>query len=52
VEIDISGNTLPKKIRTAQLAQINFIFGACIRLRSFCGIYADTTYSRWSCRTR
>ncbi|OKO92636.1 Threonine--tRNA ligase, cytoplasmic [Penicillium subrubescens] len=26
VEIDISGNTLPKKIRTAQLAQINFIF--------------------------
>ncbi|OOQ90910.1 Threonine--tRNA ligase, cytoplasmic [Penicillium brasilianum] len=26
VEIDISGNTLQKKIRTAQLAQINFIF--------------------------
>jgi threonyl-tRNA synthetase len=52
VEIDISGNTLPKKIRTAQLAQINFIFGACIRLRSFRGINADTTYSRGRGRKR
>ncbi|KAJ5892459.1 hypothetical protein N7504_009150 [Penicillium tannophilum] len=26
VDIDISGNTLPKKIRTAQLAMYNFIF--------------------------
>lgn len=27
VDIDISGNTLQKKIRTGQLAQYNFIFG-------------------------
>ncbi|KAI1324372.1 threonyl-tRNA synthetase [Xylariaceae sp. FL0255] len=26
VDIDVSGNTLPKKIRSAQLAQYNFIF--------------------------
>lgn len=29
VDIDISGNTLQKKIRSAQLAQYNFIFGKC-----------------------
>lgn len=27
VDIDTSGNTLPKKVRSAQLAQYNFIFG-------------------------
>lgn len=27
VDIDTTGNTLPKKIRSAQLAQYNFIFG-------------------------
>ena len=27
VDIDISGNTMQKKIRTGQLAQYNFIFG-------------------------
>lgn len=27
VDVDLSGNTLPKKIRTGQLAQYNFIFG-------------------------
>lgn len=26
VDIDVTGNTLPKKIRTGQLAQYNFIF--------------------------
>jgi len=26
-DIDISGNTMPKKIRTGQLAGYNFIFG-------------------------
>lgn len=30
VDIDISGNTLQKKIRTGQLAQYNFIFGTFI----------------------
>jgi threonyl-tRNA synthetase len=29
VDIDVSGNTLQKKIRTGQLAQYNFIFGEC-----------------------
>ena len=27
VDIDLSGNTMPKKIRTGQLQQYNFIFG-------------------------
>ena len=27
VDIDVSGNTLQKKIRTGQLEQYNFIFG-------------------------
>ena len=27
VDIDVSGNTMPKKIRSGQLAQYNFIFG-------------------------
>jgi threonyl-tRNA synthetase len=27
VDVDLSGNTLQKKIRTGQLAQYNFIFG-------------------------
>ena len=27
VDIDVSGNTMPKKIRTGQLQQYNFIFG-------------------------
>ena len=35
VDIDVSGNTLPKKIRTGQLQQYNFIFGkklhACLQ---------------------
>ncbi len=39
VDIDVSGNTLPKKVRSAQLAQYNFIFGKCLplplTLRSF-----------------
>jgi threonyl-tRNA synthetase len=52
VEIDISGNTLQKKIRTAQLAQINFIFGEWILLGSFCGISTDISYSRRPCGTR
>lgn len=26
-DVDTTGNTLPKKIRNAQLAQYNFIFG-------------------------
>jgi threonyl-tRNA synthetase len=29
VDVDVSGNTLQKKIRTGQLAQYNFIFGMC-----------------------
>ena len=29
VDVDDSGDTLNKKIRNAQLAQYNFIFGAC-----------------------
>lgn len=29
VDVDLSGNTLQKKIRTGQLAQYNFIFGKC-----------------------
>jgi threonyl-tRNA synthetase len=36
VDVDLSGNTLQKKIRTGQLAQYNFIFGKIITLR-FCG---------------
>lgn len=28
-DIDIGGNTMPKKIRTGQLQQYNFIFGRC-----------------------
>lgn len=28
-DVDLSGNTLQKKIRTGQLAQYNFIFGEC-----------------------
>jgi threonyl-tRNA synthetase len=32
VDIDVSGNTLPKKIRSGQLAQYNFIFGKSIHL--------------------
>jgi len=31
VDIDISGNTMQKKIRTGQLQQYNFIFGKCER---------------------
>lgn len=27
VDVDTSGNTLQKKVRSAQLAQYNFIFG-------------------------
>lgn len=27
VDIDTTGNTLPKKVRNAQLAQYNFVFG-------------------------
>ena len=27
IDVDISGNTMQKKIRTGQLAQYNFIFG-------------------------
>ncbi len=27
VDVDLSGNTLQKKIRTGQLLQYNFIFG-------------------------
>lgn len=34
VDIDISGNTMQKKIRTGQLAQYNFIFGQFLRLAS------------------
>lgn len=30
VDIDLSGNTMPKKIRTGQLQQYNFIFGKCL----------------------
>lgn len=33
VDIDISGNTMQKKIRTGQLAQYNFIFGKCLPRR-------------------
>jgi len=29
IDVDLSGNTLPKKVRTGQLAQYNFIFGKC-----------------------
>ena len=34
VDIDVSGNTLQKKIRTGQLQQYNFIFGKKLRLWS------------------
>lgn len=33
VDIDISGNTMQKKIRTGQLAQYNFIFGMSLSIR-------------------
>lgn len=36
VDIDISGNTMQKKIRTGQLAQYNFIFGMLIHLLNAC----------------
>lgn len=35
VDIDISGNTMQKKIRTGQLAQYNFIFGITFPLTIF-----------------
>lgn len=35
-DIDISGNTMPKKIRTGQLQQYNFIFGTQLGLEYFC----------------
>jgi threonyl-tRNA synthetase len=31
-DVDTTGNTLPKKIRNAQLAQYNFIFGEFNRI--------------------
>jgi threonyl-tRNA synthetase len=31
VDVDLSGNTLQKKIRTGQLSQYNFIFGKFCR---------------------
>lgn len=34
-DIDISGNTMPKKIRTGQLQQYNFIFGRWLLLWQF-----------------
>ncbi|KAL8909309.1 MAG: hypothetical protein Q9207_000319 [Kuettlingeria erythrocarpa] len=34
VDIDLSGNTMPKKIRTGQLQQYNFIFGEWLTARS------------------
>lgn len=30
VDVDTSGNTLQKKVRSAQLAQYNFIFSKCL----------------------
>ena len=35
-DIDISGNTMPKKIRTGQLQQYNFIFGRCYACCDLC----------------
>ena len=35
VDIDVSGNTLQKKIRTGQLQQYNFIFGKCDHFKPF-----------------
>jgi threonyl-tRNA synthetase len=32
VDVDLSGNTFQKKIRTGQLEQYNFIFGKCIQM--------------------
>lgn len=32
VDVDLSGNTLQKKIRTAQLSQYNFIFGKSLHV--------------------
>lgn len=32
VDVDLSGNTLPKKIRNGQIAQYNFIFGVFLSL--------------------
>ena len=40
VDIDISGNTMQKKIRTGQLAQYNFIFGKSLSNRNL-GEYVD-----------
>lgn len=34
VDVDLSGNTLQKKIRTGQLAQYNFIFGKFVQVYS------------------
>ena len=47
VDIDVSGNTLQKKIRSGQLAQYNFIFGKrhFTRMRTSGRL---TLYSRWS----
>lgn len=39
VDIDISGNTMQKKIRTGQLAQYNFIFGEFLSLPLFSGVF-------------
>jgi threonyl-tRNA synthetase len=45
VDVDISGNTLQKKIRTGQLAQYNFIFG--MYLHSLIKIHSLMIYSCW-----
>lgn len=49
VDIDISGNTMQKKIRTGQLAQYNFIFGMLIHLLNTCIFKCLTNVfnSRW-----
>lgn len=35
VDVDLSGETLQKKVRRAQLSQYNFVFGECSQLVSF-----------------
>lgn len=45
VDVDLSGNTLQKKIRTGQLAQYNFIFGKFLRLST--GASANVVNSGW-----
>lgn len=46
VDVDLSGNTLQKKIRTGQLSQYNFIFGKLSQYSRLI-VHANELYSCW-----